>query len=58
MIGDPTRARMLAALMGGEFMAAGELARAAGVTPQTASTHIAKLVDAEMVVTRSQGRHR
>ncbi|MBC7991752.1 MAG: winged helix-turn-helix transcriptional regulator [Rhizobacter sp.] len=58
MIGDPTRARMLAALMGGEFMAAGELAQAAGVTPQTASTHIAKLVDAEMVVTRSQGRHR
>jgi DNA-binding transcriptional ArsR family regulator len=58
MIGDPTRARMLAALMGGEFMAAGELARAAGVTPQTASSHVAKLVDAELVVTRSQGRHR
>ena len=58
MIGDPTRARMLAALMGGEFMAAGELAQAAGVTPQTASTHIAKLVDSELVVTRSQGRHR
>lgn len=58
MIGDPTRARMLAALMGGEFMAAGELARAAGVMPQTASTHIAKLVDNELVVVRSQGRHR
>jgi DNA-binding transcriptional ArsR family regulator len=58
MIGDPTRARMLAALMGGGFMAAGELAQAAGVTPQTASTHIAKLVDSELVVARSQGRHR
>jgi DNA-binding transcriptional ArsR family regulator len=58
MIGDPTRARMLAALMGGDFLAAGELAKAAGVTPQTASTHIAKLVDSELVVTRSQGRHR
>lgn len=58
MIGDPTRARMLAALMGGGFMAAGELAKAAGVTPQTASTHIAKLVDSELVVARSQGRHR
>lgn len=58
MIGDPTRARMLAALMGGEFMAAGELARAAGVMPQTASSHIAKLVDSELVVARSQGRHR
>ncbi|MBC7954371.1 MAG: winged helix-turn-helix transcriptional regulator [Cytophagales bacterium] len=58
MIGDPTRARMLSALMGGGFMAAGELAHAAGVTPQTASTHIAKLVDSELVVARSQGRHR
>jgi DNA-binding transcriptional ArsR family regulator len=58
MIGDPTRARMLAALMGGQYMAAGELAAAAGVTAQTASTHVAKLVDAELVVLRSQGRHR
>ncbi|HEX6707732.1 MAG TPA: helix-turn-helix transcriptional regulator [Albitalea sp.] len=58
MIGDPTRARMLAALMGGQFLAAGELAAAAGVTPQTASTHVAKLVDAELVVARTQGRHR
>jgi DNA-binding transcriptional ArsR family regulator len=58
MIGDPTRARMLAALMGGQFLAAGELAAAAGVTAQTASSHVAKLVDAELVVARSQGRHR
>jgi DNA-binding transcriptional ArsR family regulator len=58
MIGDPTRARMLAALMGGGFIAAGELAQAAGVTPQTASTHIARLVESELVVVRSQGRHR
>ena len=58
MIGDPTRARMLAALMGGQFIAAGELAAAAGVTAQTASGHIAKLVDAELVVVRTQGRHR
>src|SRR5258706_9540889 len=58
MIGDPTRARMLAALMGGQYLAAGELAAAAGGTAQTASMHIAKLVDAELVVARSQGRHR
>ena len=57
-IGDPTRARMLSALMGGQYLAAGELAAAAGVTAQTASTHIAKLVDAELVVARAQGRHR
>jgi DNA-binding transcriptional ArsR family regulator len=57
-IGDPTRARMLSALMGGGFLAAGELAKAAGVTAQTASSHIAKLVDSELVVARTQGRHR
>ena len=58
MIGDPTRARMLSALMGGQYLAAGELAAAAGVTAQTASAHIAKLVDSELVVARAQGRHR
>ena len=58
VIGDPTRARMLAALMGGEYLAAGELAQAAGVTPQTATAHIAQLVDAGLVELRRQGRHR
>jgi DNA-binding transcriptional ArsR family regulator len=58
IIGDPTRARMLSALMGGEYLAAGELAAAAGVSAATASTHIAKLLDAELVVVRIQGRHR
>jgi DNA-binding transcriptional ArsR family regulator len=58
MIGDPTRARMLAVLMGGEFLAAGELAAAAGISAQTASAHIAKLLDAELIVLRTQGRHR
>ena len=58
MIGDPTRARMLAALMNGRYMAAGELADAAGVSAQTASGHITKLLDAELVVLRTQGRHR
>ena len=58
MIGDPTRARMLSALMGGQYLAAGELAAAAGVTAQTASAHVAKLVEADLVVARAQGRHR
>jgi DNA-binding transcriptional ArsR family regulator len=58
MIGDPTRARMLSALMGGSFLSAGELARAAGVTAQTASSHLVKLVESELVVLRTQGRHR
>lgn len=58
MIGDPTRARMLAALMGGQALSAGELAQAAGVGASTASTHIAQLVDSELVELRVQGRHR
>ena len=58
LLGDPTRARMLAALMGGQWLAAGELARAAGVTAQTASSHVARLLDSELVVLRTQGRHR
>jgi DNA-binding transcriptional ArsR family regulator len=57
-IGDPTRARMLAVLMGGQALAAGELAAAAGVGASTASAHIAKLLDAELIVARMQGRHR
>jgi DNA-binding transcriptional ArsR family regulator len=58
MIGDPTRARMLSALMGGQYIAAGELAQAAGVSAQTASGHINKLLESELVVLRTQGRHR
>jgi DNA-binding transcriptional ArsR family regulator len=58
MIADPTRARMLTHLLGSEHVTAGELARAAGITPQTASAHLSKLVDAALVAIRSQGRHR
>lgn len=58
MIGDPTRARMLAHLLDGTLATAGELARAVDVTPQTASAHLAKLLDAELVAMRAQGRHR
>lgn len=58
VIGDPTRARMLAQLLDGTLATAGELARAVDVTPQTASAHLAKLLDAELVSMRAQGRHR
>ena len=58
MIGDPTRARMLANLLDGSMMTATEVARAADVTPQTASVHLAKLVDSGLVAMRPQGRHR
>lgn len=58
LIGDPARANMLTALMSGMALTAGELAREANVTAQTASTHLGKLKDARLVVMEVQGRHR
>ncbi len=58
MVADPARSRMLAYLLGGEFASAGELAKAASVTPATASAHLAKLVDARFLVCEARGRHR
>jgi len=58
LIGDPARANIILALMGGHALTAGELARSAGVTPQTASGHLSKMTDAHLVVVEKQGRHR
>ncbi len=58
LIGDPARANMLAALMAGHALTAGELAREAGVTLPTASAHLAKLRDGGLVAERKQGRHK
>jgi DNA-binding transcriptional ArsR family regulator len=57
-IGDPTRARMLAALLGGESLPSGDIARAAGVNPSTASEHLAKLVHEGLLAVEPRGRHR
>jgi DNA-binding transcriptional ArsR family regulator len=58
LIGDPARANMLSALMSGKALTASELTRAAGVTAQTASGHLAKLQDGGLVLCAQQGRHR
>jgi DNA-binding transcriptional ArsR family regulator len=58
LIGDPTRAKLLAALIGGRALTATELAGVAGVTKQTISSHLAKLVAAQLIAMESQGRHR
>ncbi|MBW8726237.1 MAG: helix-turn-helix transcriptional regulator [Inquilinus limosus] len=58
LIGDPSRALILSALFGGEALPAGELAFRARVTPQTASSHLAKLAEAGLVTVRRLGRHR
>ena len=57
LLGDPARANMLTALMDGGALTAGELARHAGITPQTASSHLAKLEAGGLVTVRRQGRH-
>jgi DNA-binding transcriptional ArsR family regulator len=58
LIGDPARANMLTALMAGRALSAMEPALEAGVTPQTASSHLAKLEHGGLVVPEKQGRHR
>ncbi|MBC58697.1 MAG: transcriptional regulator [Confluentimicrobium sp.] len=58
LIGDPARASMLTALMAGKALTASELAREAGVTVQTASSHLGKLERGGLLRLRKQGRHK
>lgn len=58
LIGDPSRATMLSALMDGRALTATELAYSSGITPQTASGHLSKLMQARLVEVEKQGRHR
>jgi DNA-binding transcriptional ArsR family regulator len=56
LIGDPARANMLAALMDGRSLTAKELAYMAGVAPQTASGHLARLAGANLLSLTTRGR--
>ena len=58
VVGEPARAAMLTVLMDGRALTASELAGVAGITPQTASTRLARLIAAELVTVEKQGRHR
>ncbi|MDZ7937820.1 MAG: helix-turn-helix transcriptional regulator [Rhodoferax sp.] len=58
VIADATRSRMLSYLLAGDYASAGELARAASVSPATASGHLGKLMAAELLVCEQRGRHR
>ena len=58
LVGDPARANMLTALMDGRALTASELAQEAGITPQTASSHLAKLEAGGLLEPEKQGRHR
>lgn len=58
LIGEPARAKLLMALMGGQALTATELARVGGVTKQTASSHLRRLLEARLLAVEAQGRHR
>lgn len=58
LLGDACSARILQALADGRALPATELARSAGIKPQTASTHLARLVDGKIVKVEQYGRHR
>jgi DNA-binding transcriptional ArsR family regulator len=58
LIGDPSRAHMLSVLMDGRALTSLELSIAAGVTPQTASSHLAKLCGSRLLTLERKGRRR
>ncbi len=58
LIGDPSRAAMLQALLPGEALTAGELARVAGIGAAAASGQLKALVESGLVRVHAQGRHR
>lgn len=58
LVSETSRAAILTVLLDGRFHAASELAYMAGIQPQTASFHLAKMVNANVVAVEKQGRHR
>ncbi|HEY4303203.1 MAG TPA: winged helix-turn-helix domain-containing protein [Gemmatimonadaceae bacterium] len=58
LIGDRARSKILLSLMEGRALTASELARTAGITKQTASSHLTKLLDAHLITVEQAGRHR
>ncbi|NUU67955.1 winged helix-turn-helix transcriptional regulator [Enterobacteriaceae bacterium BIT-l23] len=55
---DPSRVRMLCALMDGRAWTATELSAVADIAPSTASAHLAKLMNGRLILCLSQGRYR
>jgi DNA-binding transcriptional ArsR family regulator len=58
LLSDPRRSAILIALMDGKALPAGQLAMIANIAPQTASSHLAKLLDGQLLAVEQQGRHR
>jgi DNA-binding transcriptional ArsR family regulator len=58
LLADSSRFTMLQALMDQRARTAGELARLAKIAPSTASQHLGRLTDGQLLVVEAQGRHR
>jgi DNA-binding transcriptional ArsR family regulator len=58
LVGEPSRAAILLALLDGRALPAGELARQAGISAAATSLHLSKLTQAALLVVHREGRHR
>lgn len=58
LFGEPARAAMIWELFDGKPVSAGDLAIAANITPQSASSHLKKLVEAGILQMQKQGKHK
>jgi DNA-binding transcriptional ArsR family regulator len=58
LIGEAGRIQMLTTLLDGNRHSASELAMAAAVSPQTASSHLSKLLSGGLIVSERKGRQR
>jgi DNA-binding transcriptional ArsR family regulator len=58
LLADPARAQIMLTLIDGSTRPAGELAFAANISAQSASAHLAKLVEGGLLALQPQGRHR
>ncbi len=58
LFADRTRAAVVAALLDGRALTAGELARAVEVSAPTVSAHLSRLLAAGLVAVETQRRHR
>src|SRR5260370_32147975 len=57
-MGAPAGAAMRQLLMAGRAPTASELALTAGITAQTASGHLSRMIDGNLLAARAQGRNR
>lgn len=58
LLADPSRSQMLLHLLGGRKASASDLAAVAGVSPATASAHLARLQAGGLIRVEARGRHR